>query len=174
MKETMKQQKDYKFFQKQIILMVWLSLAPGLVYVFFGYIFDLFFSSVAWYTVMVTVSLFGIYLYRQFNYIKMDISELTNWYNKVVVFMYLIFFAWMVAFLLYADQTESNLHYIAIFTQLGASVVASALLVSDRKMFVPILFILMIPLIVYFGLIGTWYGYVLSVFHRFFWVCFCL
>ena len=36
----MKQQKDYKFFQKQVILMVWLSVVPGLVYVFFGYLFD--------------------------------------------------------------------------------------------------------------------------------------
>ncbi len=59
---------------------------------------------------------------------------------------------------------ESKLHYIAIFTQLGAAVVASALLVVDKKLFVPILFILLLPLSAYFLLIDTWYGYVLTSF----------
>ncbi|MCF6206166.1 MAG: EAL domain-containing protein [Sulfurovum sp.] len=41
---------------------------------------------------------------------------------------------------------------------------ASTLLVSDKKLFFPVLMILMLPLIGYFFLIGEWYGYVLSVF----------
>jgi len=65
---------------------------------------------------------------------------------------------------MYVEHDEYNLHYIAIFTQLGASVVASTLLISDKKLFVPILFTLMLPLTIYFLLVGTWYGYVLSVF----------
>lgn len=98
----------------------------------------------------------------------MEHHELRLWYKQVALFMYILFSLWTVAFLLYGDETEHKLHYIAIFTQLGASVVASALLVSDRRMFVPILLILMIPLILYFGLIGTWYGYVLSLFSTIF------
>jgi diguanylate cyclase (GGDEF)-like protein len=65
---------------------------------------------------------------------------------------------------LYAGESENNLNYIAIFTQLGASVVASTLLVSDKKLFFPVLLILMLPLVGYFSLIGEWYGYVLSLF----------
>ncbi|MFT7824314.1 MAG: EAL domain-containing protein [Sulfurimonas sp.] len=164
----MKQQKDYIFFQKQIRLLVWLSLVPGLVYVFFGYQFGLFASAFGWYTAMVLISGYGIFLDHQFTHIKMDQSELVHWYRRVVLFMYLLFTSWMIAFLLYSTETEYHLHYIAIFTQLGASVVASALLVNDRKMYVPILLILMIPLILYFGLIGTWYGYVLSLFSTIF------
>jgi len=34
----MKQQKYYMFLQKQILLLVFLSLIPGLVYVVFGYL----------------------------------------------------------------------------------------------------------------------------------------
>ncbi|MFT7880002.1 MAG: bifunctional diguanylate cyclase/phosphodiesterase [Sulfurimonas sp.] len=164
----MKQQKYYTLFQQQIRLLVWLSLIPGLVYLFFGYLFESFYSAILWYAAMVLISLYGMHLDRQFRQTKMDQDELARWYRKVVVFMYLLFGAWMAAFLIYCTKTEHNLHYIAIFTQLGASVVASTLLVSDRKMFVPILSILMLPLIVYFGLIGTWYGYVLSLFSMIF------
>ncbi|MDM5270746.1 EAL domain-containing protein [Sulfurovum sp. zt1-1] len=160
----MKQQKYYTFFQHQIRLLVWLSLIPGLVYVFFGYLFGVFHSSLIWYSAMVFISLYGMHLDRQFIQKKMDQGELSGWYRQVIVFMYLIFGTWTAAFLLYSTKTEHNLHYIAIFTQLGAAVVASTLLVSDKKMFVPILVILMAPLIIYFSLIGTWYGYVLSVF----------
>lgn len=113
---------------------------------------------------MIIISLYGIRLDRQFLYNKMDHFELTQWYKKVVIFMFLMFAGWMVAFLLYSGEVQNNLHYIAIFTQLGASVVASALLVSDRRMYIPILSFMMMPLIIYFALIGTWYGYVLSVF----------
>lgn len=160
----MKQQKYYTFFQHQIRLLVWLSLIPGLAYVFFGYLFGTFYSAILWYAAMVLISLYGIHLDRQFIQKKMDQDELSRWYREVVVFMYLLFCAWMAAFLLYCTKTEYNLHYIAIFTQLGAAVVASTLLVSDKKMYVPILITLMTPLILYFGLIGTWYGYVLSIF----------
>jgi len=160
----MKQQKYYTFFQQQIRLLVWLSLIPGLVYLFFGYLFGLFFSASVWYLSMVSISLYGIYLERRFIQKKMDHNALLRWYRQVVLFMYLIFGAWMAAFLLYSTETEHHLHYIAIFTQLGASVVASTLLVSDRKMFVPILVVLMAPLSIYFGLIDTWYGDVLSIF----------
>lgn len=160
----MKQQKYYTFFQYQIRLLVWLSLIPGLVYIFFGYLFGVFYSALIWYAAMVFISLYGIHLDRQFIQKKMDQDELSRWYRQAVLFMYLLFGAWMAAFLLYSTETEHHLHYIAIFTQLGAAVVASTLLVSDKKMFVPILVILMAPLIIYFGLIGAWYGYVLSLF----------
>ena len=160
----MKQQRYYRFLQKQILLMIGLSLIPGIVYVTFGWIFNVFYPAVIWYILLIGISLFGWSIYKEFDNHQMDEESLRIWYNKLIYFMYIIFSLWTVIFVFYADETENNLHYIAIFTQIGASVVASTLLVSDKKLFVPILLVLMLPLAVYFFLIGTWYGYILSVF----------
>ena len=68
----MKQQKNYKFLQKQILLMIGLSLVPGLVYVFFGWVFDVIIPALVWYISLVCISLYGLYLYREFEYKQMD------------------------------------------------------------------------------------------------------
>jgi len=164
----MKQQKYYSFFQKQILLMVFLSLIPGIVYVVFGYLYNVFLPAILWYVAMLLASVYGMVLYKWFSNVKMEQEELSRWYGHLISFMYIIFSLWTVIFIFYAQEVESNLHYIAIFTQLGASVVASALLVSERKIFVPILLVLMVPLIIYFGLVDAWYGYILSIFSTIF------
>ena len=160
----MKQQKYYTFLQKQILLMIGLSLIPGIVYVIFGWIFNVYLPALLWYILLIFTSLYGWYIYKDFAAHKMNETELRRWYTKLQWFMYIIFSSWTVIFVLYVGHDENNLHFIAIFTQLGASVVASTLLVSDRKLFVPILFTLMLPLTIYFFLIDTWYGYILSMF----------
>lgn len=144
--------------------MIFLSLGPGVVYVIFGYIYNLLYPALLWYSAVFLSSIYGIYLYTIFQNTKMEYEELRLWYNKMIVFMYVIFSLWTVVFFIFCQETESNLHFIAIFTQLGTSVVASALLVSERKIFIPILLILMLPLSIYFFAIGLWYGYVLAVF----------
>ncbi len=160
----MKQQKYYTFLQQQILLMIGLSLIPGLVYVMFGWIFDVYLPALLWYISLIFASLYGWYIYKDFAAHKMNEVQLKRWYTKMQWFMYVIFSLWTVIFVLYIGHYENDLHYIAIFTQLGASVVASTLLVSDRKLFVPILLTLMLPLTIYFFFIDTWYGYVLSIF----------
>jgi diguanylate cyclase (GGDEF)-like protein len=160
----MKHQKYYTFLQKQILVMVGLSLIPGLVYIVVGWIFDILFPALVWYGIMLITSFYGWILYKEFATHKMDEDHLRKWYRKLTWFMYVIFSSWSLVFVMYVGHDEYNLHYIAIFTQLGASVVASTLLISDKKLFVPILFTLMLPLTVYFTLVDTWYGYVLSVF----------
>lgn len=164
----MKQQKYYSFLQKQILLMVFLSVIPGIVYVVFGYLYNVFLVAILWYVGMLLASAYGMFLYKWFDNVKMEQDELSRWYKQLITFMYVSFSLWTVIFIFYSQEVESNLHYIAIFTQLGASVVASALLVSERKIFVPILLILMVPLIIYFGLIGVWFGYILSLFSMIF------
>lgn len=144
--------------------MIGLSLIPGIVYVFFGWVFDILLPALLWYLFLIIVSLYGFYVYKAFDRQKMNEIELKRWYQHLRLFMYTIFFSWAIIFALNIQHDEYNLHYIAIFTQLGASVVASALLVSDKKLFVPILLTLMLPLSLYFFLIGTWFGYVLSGF----------
>ncbi len=160
----MKQQKYYAFLQKQIVLMIGLSLIPGLVYVFFGWVFDILLPALLWYLFLIIVSLYGFYVYKVFDSQKMNEIQLKRWYQHLTLFMYIIFSSWAIIFVLNIQHDEYNLHYIAIFTELGASVVASALLVSDKRLFVPILLTLMLPLSLYFFLIGAWYGYVLAVF----------
>jgi len=160
----MKHQKYYTFLQKQILVLIGLSLIPGLVYVIVGWLFDIIFPALIWYGIMVLTSLYGWFLYREFANHKMDEDHLRRWYKKLTWFFYFIFSSWSLIFVMYVGHDEYDLHYIAIFTQLGASVVASTLLISDKKLFVPILVTLMLPLTVYFMIIGTWYGYVLAVF----------
>lgn len=160
----MKQQKYYTFLQQQILLMIGLSLIPGLVYVVFGWIFDVFVASLIWYVLLVHLSFYGWWVHHEFKTKKMTENQLVTWYKHLTVFMYLIFTSWSIIFIINSQHDEHNLHYIAIFTQLGASVVASTLLVSDKKLFIPILLTLMLPLSLYFILLNTWFGYVLFIF----------
>jgi len=160
----MNKQKFYRFLQKQILLMMFLTLVPGLAYIILGWMNGIVIPALVWYGLIILVSLWGWNLYRNFKLDQMGTDELKSWYRKLTVFFYLIFSLWTVIFVLYAGESDNNLNYIAIFTQMGASVVASTLLVSDKKLFFPVLMILMLPLVGYFFLIGEWYGYVLSIF----------
>lgn len=164
----MNSQRFYLFLQKQILLMIGLSMIPGLAYILLGWMYGVAEPALIWYAMMTAVSLFGWKLYHDFKPDLMDEESLEIWYNRLSLFYYLIFILWTVIFLFYCTETKYNLHYIAIFTQIGASVVASTLLVSDKRLFLPVLLIMMIPLIIYFALIGEWYGYVLSVFSTIF------
>lgn len=161
-------QRFYLFLQKQILLLIGLSLIPGLAYIFLGWLNNIMIPALVWYGLMVAASLYGWRLYRQFKIEHMDAQRLKKWYGHLSVFFYIVFALWTLIFFLYCRETEHHLHYIAIFTQIGASVVAATLLVSDKKLFFPVLLILMIPLIIYFLLIGEWYGYVLSIFSTIF------
>ncbi len=156
--------KTYTFLQNQILLMLGLSLIPGLAYIALGWMSGVVIPALVWYALIVAVSIWGWHLYSHFDLIELSRDELKVWYRKLIIFFYIIFALWTVIFMLYAGKTVNNLHYIAIFTQLGASVVASTLLVSDQKLFFPVLLVLMVPLVGYFSLIGEWYGYVLAVF----------
>jgi len=160
----MNKQNFYGFLQKQILWMIGLSLIPGLAYIALGWMHDVVMPALIWYSLVVLVSIWGWQLQRDFQLKEMEAKELKSWYRKLRLFFYIIFGLWTLAFLLYAGEVESKLHYIAIFTQIGASVVASTLLFSDRKLFLPVLLILILPLTVYFLLIGEFYGDVLSVF----------
>ncbi len=160
----MNKQKFYPFLQKQILWMILLSLIPGIGYIGLGWLNGVVMPALIWYSLLILVSLWGWQLHRDFNLNHMDTEELASWYKKLTLFFYIIFGLWTLIFLLYAGEVESKLHYIAIFTQIGASAVASTLLVSDKKLFFPVLLILMLPLVGYFLLIGEWYGYVLSFF----------
>ncbi len=160
----MTEQKNHKFFKNQIILMIALSLFPGIIFVVFAWMHQIVIGALVWYALLVVTSIWGIWLYYQYDEKVINPAELLSWYKELKVFFYIIFSLWTFIFVLYAGEVESKLHYIVIFTQLGTAVVASALLVTDRKLFIPILLIVLLPLSFYFYFIDTWYGYVLSLF----------
>jgi len=167
--KIMNQRNFYTFLQKHILLMIGLSLLPGLAYIGLAWLNGIVMPALVWYMLVLLVSLWGYNLYRQYRPEQMLAEDMRSWYMKLMAFFYIIFALWSLIFVLYATEVESNLHYIAIFTQLGASVVASTLLISDKRLFFPVLVILMLPLVIYFALIGEWYGYVLSAFSVVLW-----
>jgi len=161
----------YSYIHKQIPVMMVLSLFPGLGYIFLGWLNDILLPAVFWYCAVLIISFAGYRLYKQFDLMHTSELELERWYKSTSILFYLFFVVWLVIFLLYAPEHSSGMHYIAIFTEIGASTVAAAILFPDKKLYRPIIFILIIPLVIFFALIGTWYGYVLSVFASIFgWV----
>jgi len=160
----MRDKRFYDFLHRQIPVFLGLSLFPGLGYLFLGWLNDIFVPAFVWYLLVIAVSLWGYRLYRGLDFDAMSESRRDRWYRQCTWFFYALFLLWPLIFLLYVGQDAYKLHYIAIFTEIGASVVAAALLSSDRRLYRPTLFILMVPLIVYFFFIGEWYGYVLTLF----------
>jgi len=163
-----KNQYIYSVLHKQILIMLGLSLIPGLGYILLGWFSDIVMPALVWYILLIILSIFGYQLHKEFNYIEMGTSQLSLWHKKLTLFYYLIFGSWALIFILYANEMESKMHYIAIFTELGASVVAATLLYPEKRIVRPVLLILMLPLVVYFSLIGELYGYVLSLFSSIF------
>lgn len=169
----MRTNEVYSYLHKQIPVMMVLSLAPGLGYVFLGWLNDNYIYALFWYLFVALVSLRGYVLYKAFDITTMGEPQLESWCKKAIFLFYLFFFSWLIIFLIYIPESDSGMHYIAIFTEIGASTVASTLLFPIKKLYKPIILTLMIPLAAYFFFIGSWYGYVLTAFAlTFTWVLF--
>jgi diguanylate cyclase (GGDEF)-like protein len=160
----MRDKRFYDFLHRQIPVFIALSLLPGLGYLFLGWLNGVFTPAFVWYLLVVAASAWGYRLYRNFDFDTMSEHRRDRWYRQCTWFFYTFFLLWVLIFLLYVRQEAHKLHYIAIFSEIGASVVASSLLASDRRLYRPTILILMIPLIIYFFFIGEWYGYVLAIF----------
>ncbi len=161
---TSNNQYIYSLLHKQILIILGLSLIPGLGYILLGWLNHHVLPALIWYFLLLLLSIFGYQLHKEFNIADMDVSQLTHWYKKLRIFYNLIFSSWALIFILYATETENNMHYIAIFTEIGAAVVAPTLLYSDKKILRPILLILLLPLSIYFAMINELYAYILSLF----------
>ncbi len=161
----MLEEKNYQFYNNQIIFTILLSLFPGLVFIILAWMNQIVKGALVWYVLLVMASIWGLVLRSKYEAEVMNPEELSKWYRKIKTFYYTIFSLWTLLFILYSGEVESKLHYIVIFTQLSSSVVASALLVRDRKIFIPILLILLLPLTLYFLYINKLYGNVLAVFN---------
>lgn len=160
----MRTNEIYSYLNKQIPVMIVLSLFPGIAYLLLGWLNDIYMGALIWYLGVTLISIRGYFLYKNFDLQVMGKAQLEDWYKKTSILFYLFFTIWLVIFLIYVPESESGMHYIAIFTQIGASTVAAALLFPEKKLYKPIILFLMVPLSIYFFFIGTWYGYVLTTF----------
>lgn len=158
----MKNQKFYTFLHKQILVMIGLSLVAGIAYIILGAYYHLLVSALVWYGLVVLTSLWGLRVYKNFHFDEMTKQELDHWYSELSYFFYAIFALWTIIFLLYTQKETAQIHSVAIFTQMGTAVVASILLMSDRRLYIPVILIFMVPLSIYFARIGEVYGYALT------------
>ena len=160
----MKSIESYSFLRQQIPLMIALSVIPGLGYIFLGWVNDVITPALVWYAITLLISFWGLRLYLNHHPKQMSSQEIKVWYKKITLFFVLIFSIWTLIFFLYVTEERGHLNYIAIFTQIGASVVASTLLASDKRLFTLTLLFLMLPLSLFFLFIGALYGYILALF----------
>jgi len=117
--------------------MILLSLLPGLGYLFLGWLNNIFTPAFLWYLLVVVESAWGYRLYRNFDSDTMSENQRESWYRQLSWFFYIFMLLWVLIFLLYVRHDSQKLHYIAIFTEIGASVVAASLLASDRRLLSP-------------------------------------
>ena len=154
----------YSFLNTQVVVMLLLTLTTGTGYIYMGFLYDTLLPSVLWYVLMFFLSFWGYKLYKEFSHTDLDVQERADWHTRARVFLFIYFSLWTVIFLVNVSSNYIELHYIAIATQLGTSVVSATLLVSEKKLSRITLISLMTPLFIYFLLIGEFYSYLLAIF----------
>ncbi|WP_026289456.1 bifunctional diguanylate cyclase/phosphodiesterase [Thioalkalivibrio sp. AKL12] len=152
------------YLTRQIPVLVALSLVPGLGYILLGALHGAFTAAAAWYSVMFAASLWGLQLYWRYHRAPLSPEQRLRWRLHLTLFLYLYLALWTAIFLIFVRLDSHNLHYIAIFTQIGATTVVAALLYPAPWVFRPLIPAMMAPLAGYFLLIGDWYSYVLAAF----------
>ena len=123
----MRTNEVYSYLHKQIPVMMVLSLFPGLAYIALGWINDIYIAALFWYLAVVLISIRGYLLYKSFDIKNMSEASLEDWHGKISILFYFFFLAWVVIFLIYAPESDSGMHYIAIFTEIGFSYLVASL-----------------------------------------------
>lgn len=160
----MEQPRFYSFLHRQIPIMIVLSVLPGLGYILLGRLNAIHEPAVIWYLLILAISAWGLKLHKAFAPQQMSRTRLERWYRQLRLFFYLFFALWASIFIIYASYEVIQLHYIAIFTQIGATTVAASLLYPDTRLYRPVIPLMSLPLVLYFVLLGEWFGYILAAF----------
>ena len=153
----------YQFMHKQIFVVVMLFLGTGPGYILMGYLYTSMIEELVWFFGLFLISLWGIFLYQKYSR-DMTIEQKDRWLDNVRYFMFTYFSLWGVMFIVYVSKDDITLHYIGIATQLGSAVVAATILASQKKLVISAVLTLMVPLFLYFILIGETYSYLLAFF----------
>ena len=154
----------YRFLNTQIIVMLLLTITTGSGYIYMGFIYDTLLPSVIWYLTMLLASIWGYRLHKEFVNSDFTAEEKIAWHPRANRFLFIYFSLWTVIFIVNVLSSHIELHYIAIATQLGVSVVSATLLVSEKKLSRITLATLMTPLFIYFILVNDFYSYLLAIF----------
>ena len=101
----------HSYLHRQIPVLIWLSVLPGLGYVFLSWMHGIPLRAVLWYAAILAVSGWGYLIYRQFQDESLSSVQLKAWYKQLSLFYYVFFFLWLVIFLLFIPEHQYNLHY---------------------------------------------------------------
>lgn len=153
----------YQFMHRQIVVVIALMVGTSPGYLITGYIYtDMVFETV-WFLSIVLGSFYGIYLYKKYKRCE-TIEQQDKWLGKVRYFIFIYFSLWTVVFVYYVTQKNIEMHYMAIATQLGCTVVAATILASQKKLVISTVITLMLPITFYLLVVGSVYSYILAFF----------
>lgn len=152
----------YKFMHKQILILIALFAGTATSYVFFGFVYGSIFVESLWYLLVLAVSFWGYRLHKRYSDIDFTIEQKEKWLSELRYFLFFYFSTWTIMFIVYVSRANIELHYLAIFTQLGVAVVATTILVTEKKLALFILTASMLPITIYLILIGEFYSYVIA------------
>ena len=138
-----------------------LATAPG--YLLIGFLYTSMLYESLWMLGVLMISYYGYTLYKNFD-LDMTIEQKDVWVQKVRVFMFIYSSSWTVMFVYYVSHDNIEMHYVTMATQLGATVVAATLLASQKKLFIFTVISLMLPITIYFLVIGETFSYLLAFF----------
>lgn len=156
--------KFYEFMHKQILVVIALFSGTGLGYIYIGWLYSSLLPELLWFSVVLALSFWGVRLHMVFLENDLSMQQKEKWLGQLRYFLFSYFSLWTVMFLMYISRSDVELHYVAIATQLGVTVVSATILASQKKLAVVTLVSLMLPLTIYFILVGEFYSYLLAFF----------
>ena len=150
----------YDFMHKQILVVIALFAGTGMGYLYIGGLYSSsFVPELLWFSLVLALSLWGYRLHRVFLENNLNMQQKEDWLRQLRYFLFSYFSVWTIMFLIYTSRSDMELHYVAIATQLGVTVVSATILASQKKLAAFTLVTLMLPLTLYFIFIGEFYSY---------------
>ncbi|MFA5460863.1 MAG: EAL domain-containing protein [Sulfurimonas sp.] len=153
----------YNFMHRQILVLIALFISTATSYILIGIAYSSYIIEPLWYLFVLMLSYWGYKLYREYSDYILTLQEKEIWLKKLRYFIFSYFSSWTIMFVVYVMRDNIELHYLAIFTQLGVSVVATTILVSEKKLAIFILASSMLPVTIYLLFIGKLYAYVIAI-----------
>ncbi len=153
----------FSFMHKQIRVVITIFLGTASSYIMIGWLNGSILVESVWFIFMIMISLYGYKLYKDFSP-SLSIKEQGFWLERVRFFMFAYFSLWSIIFFVYVLKDNHHLHYIAIASQLGSTILASSILASQKKLVILTVITLMLPITIYLLAVGEIYSYLIACF----------
>ena len=154
----------YDFMHKQILVVIALFAGTGMGYLYIGWLYSSLIPELLWFSLVLALSFWGYKLHRVFLVNDLNMEQKEQWLEQLRYFLFSYFSVWTIMFFIYTSRSDIDLHYVAIATQLGVTVVSATILASQKKLAAFTLVTLMLPLTIYFILVGEFFSYLLAFF----------